>query len=153
MNKIALTVILASLALGASPFIADQTLVEKNQVLSMNMSAKVVQTNNTSAKSIKAGVNPGKNMDFGEISKDVNVTKFLDVETGGQRIAVTIETEGNITEKLDYKESQLVEGDKQVNVKFIPNELGYYDGHITVKTIVAKDSLGEKWLDIRSLFF
>lgn len=153
MNRIAIAVILLSVAVGASPFIADETLVEKNQVISMNMSATVVQANNSTAESIQAGVNPGKNMEFGEVPKDVEVTKFLEVSSGGGKIMLSIEAEGNITQHLTYKELQTIEGEERVDIKFTPSELGYYNGHLTVKTIVPKNSLGEKWLEIRPLFF
>ena len=154
MNKLAGTVILLSVFIGASPFIADELLIEQNQVLDMNMSATVVDSNNTTSKEeLSAGVDTGKNMNFGEVSKNVDVAKFLNVNAGNQTVGVSIWTEGNITDRLEYTESQIVEGDQTVEVKFVPEETGYYAGKIRVKTLVAKNSLGKRWLQIRSLFF
>lgn len=154
MNKLAGTVILVSVVLGASPFIADELLVEQNQVMDMNMSASVVSSNNTSTEQLRAGVDTGQNMDFGEVSADVDITKFLNINAGDQRVGVAIDTQGNITDRLEYRQSQVVEGDQQIEVKFVPGEeKAYYTGKIQVKTLTPQNSIGQKWLQIRSVFF
>jgi hypothetical protein len=150
MNKLALSIVAASIFLGASPFIADEFLLDEETQFQQNMSAIVV-SGEVSENGTRVGVNPGQNLDFGEIETGIKVTKFLEFESDRTQL-VRLDVEGNISEKINTTESQMVEGDTRLGLSFRSNETGYFTGETVLKTFAPNGGLGEAWLDLKTRF-
>lgn len=150
MNKLALSIVAVSIFVGASPFIADEVLLDEETQFEQNMSATVISEEVTS-NGTRVGVNPGQNLDFGEIETGIRVTKFLEFESDRTQL-VRLEVDGNITEKINTTESQMVEGDTRLGLSFQSNETGYFTGETNLKTFTPKGGPGETWLDLKTRF-
>lgn len=151
MNKLALSVVAVSIFVGASPFLADSFLLDTETHFTQNMSAQVISDEITD-NGTRVGVNPGENLDFGEIETGIRVTKFLNFDSDREQL-VRLEVEGNISEKVNTTESQMVEGDKRLGISFKSEETGYFTGETTLKTVTSEGRIGEIWLDLKTRFF
>lgn len=151
MNKLALSVVTVSVLVGASPFLADTFLLDTETHFRQNMSAEVVSDEITQ-NGTRVGVNPGQNLDFGEIETGIRVTKFLNFESDREQL-VRLEVEGNISDKINTTESRMVTGDTRLGISFKSNETGYFAGETALKTITSNGKLGETWLDLKTRFF
>lgn len=151
MNKLAISVIALSVFIGASPFIADSLLINEETHFNQNMTAQVISEDITS-NGTRVGVNPGENLDFGEIETGIRVTKFLEFASEREQL-VQIDIEGNISDKINTTETQKVEGDKRLGISFKSNETGYFTGEAALKTITWNGKIGELWLDLKTQYF
>jgi hypothetical protein len=152
MNKVALPVIVLSIALGVAPFVADQVLVNEEEQFSQNMTANVVSGEVTS-NGTQVGVNPGQNLDFGEIETGIRVTKYLNYDSGEERRVVTVNLGGNISDKINTTERKFIEGEERIPVAFMSNETGFYSGEFSLKTLTPEGRIGERWLELKSRFY
>lgn len=152
MNKIAVPIIVLSIGLGASPFLADHFFVDKEEQFSQNMTANVI-SGQIEENGTRVGVNPGSNLDFGDIETGIGITKYLNYNSTGAERLVRLETDGNISDNLNVAENQFVEGSAELSVAFMAEEPGFYSGNLTLKTLTPEGNLGETWLDIKSQFF
>lgn len=151
MNKIALSVLTLSIFLGASPFVTDALLLEQETQFRQNMTALAVSDEVTS-NGTRVGINPGQNLDFGEIETGIRVTKFLDFQSDRERL-VKLTVEGNISEKVNTTDAQIMEGEKRLGIAFKSDDSGYFTGEATLKTYTPNGRLGELWLDLKTRFF
>ncbi|MFT4892380.1 MAG: hypothetical protein ACI8Z7_000152 [Candidatus Nanohaloarchaea archaeon] len=145
MNKLAVGVIVLSLAVGASPFIADHFLV-KNQGFSFEANATAV--NNTANQTKRIGIVTNSNMRFGEVPVGMSVVKFMNVSMPKKGI-FEVNSVGNISEMLDYQESQYFEGNREIRIEFNGTRPGYYNGSVDIKTQVPLNDIGQRWLDTK----
>jgi hypothetical protein len=145
MNKLAVGIIVLSLALGASPFVADELLV-KNQGFSFEANATAI--NSTANQTQRIGIVTDSNMRFGEVPTGMSVVKFLNVSMPAKGI-FEINSQGNISEMLDYQESHYFEGNKEIKIEFNATEPGYYGGSVDIKTQVPMNDIGQRWLDTK----
>jgi hypothetical protein len=152
MNKVALPIIILSIALGAAPFAANEFLINEEEQFSQNMTADVV-AGEVNENGTQVGVNPGENLDFGEIETGIRVTKYLNYDSGGERRVVTINLGGNISEKVNTTERKFIEGEERIPVAFMSNETGFYSGEFSLKTLTPEGNLGERWLELKSRFY
>ena len=120
------------------------TLDESEQVFEMNASAV-----NASGEDLKnIGIVADQRLDFGRIPYQSTSTKFINISAPGYS-KVSLSADGNISDSVDYSKEQWFEGDKEISLTFNASEPGYYTGELAVKTALAKNSLGEQWLNIR----
>lgn len=139
----ALTVIVLSGLIGASPFILDYStvnLVESNYPATVDV---VENQNNTTL-----GVNADRDLDFGEIPEGVNATKFISVSVEHKSL-LNIDSEGNISDLLRYREKMYFQGQKEIPVEVRGMEVGKYEGNVTLKFQVPTNEVGKKWLDLK----
>ena len=148
-SKKALTVIgIIVVLLLAVPAVADRTLLEKNSI-SYDLSAEIVKRK----QNISVGVDAGNNMNFGKVPKQNNITKFINIsaKTGYK---IEIETEGNISEQLRYRDELLKDGGaSKIPVELIGNRIGNYTGSMKLTITTPKNMPGERWLKIRERLF
>lgn len=152
INKIALPVIILSISVGASPFLANEFLVEEEEQFSQEMSAKVI-SEEVVQNGTRVGVDPGTNLNFGEIETGIGVTKYLEYESSGENRLVSIELSGNLSEKINLTEKQFIDGKKDIPIAFKSEEPGFYSGELTLKTETPNGELGERWLEFKSRFY
>lgn len=147
--KLPLAIVSICVLIGLTPFIVENQFVESNE-FSMVANASVVDGNESG--NLTLGLNNGDNLDFGTLSKNVNVTKTLNI-SAADTTYMLISSKGNITDKLDYKDRHEFKGRKAVEMSFISDEAGYYMGDIVIKTNTPTNRVGEAWMEIKSVFW
>ena len=150
MNKLFIAVIGASVLLGISPLLLDEFTVNANENNFYSNLTVIDTDGNETNKTL--GISADRNLQFGMMIEDVNVTKTINL-TSNNTVLATLESEGNISKVLDYNNSYYFEGDQQIPVTARAGEPGYFEGSVNLKTRVPDNRLGEVWLDLKSSFY
>lgn len=148
--KKALTVIgIIIVLLLAVPAVANRTLLD-SQIINYNMSAEIVRRK----QNISVGVDAGKNMNFGKVPKQNNITKFINI-SAKDPYHIKVDTDGNITEQLRYRDELLKKegGSSSISVELIGNKVGNFTGNLKLTVTTPKYGPGERWLSIREKLF
>ena len=147
MDKTALTVIGISVLIGLSPFIVEETSVNKDEnVLYSNVTVVNEETVNGT---LGLGVTTVKKLDFGEMPTTVEYTRKLNVSAPAMTL-LTISVDGNISEIMKYERKHYFQGDREIELTLNSSRPGHYDGNVTVKTLTAENEIGERWLYVKS---
>lgn len=146
MNKLALSVIAVSALIGMSPFLVDQYTLNRFDA-SFEANGTALNTSGNFTKRI--GVITGNSLRFGRIPTGATSIKYLTINAS-KKALLMISAEGNISEALEYKEKLYFKGSKQTPVKFNASKPGYYTGTLEVKIQTARNSLGQRWLDLKA---
>jgi hypothetical protein len=101
---------------------------------------------------LEAGIAAGQGLSFGRFNSVFNKTKRLNLSAGSQTL-VSVDSEGNISEKLYYDDKHLFERDKQIMIEMAANESGYFEGSINLDIKTAQNKWGEKWLRLLYNYF
>lgn len=149
-NKVAGLIILGSLAVGASPFLADMLLLETT---TSRLGTNATVTGPGNADNISIGANPGALLAYGDIPSNVNATKTLSIETTGNAALVSVSVDGNISGQIEYERIHHFTGTRELELTLAPAAEGFYAGNVTVKTERARGRLGEGWLEAKRLFY
>jgi len=144
-KTLASIVIGASILIGLSPFLADKTLAQTS-TSTFNANATATGEGNSTER---LGVVTGSKLQFGKIPVGSASTKFV-VVNASQETDVSISSDGNISDSLEFKKSLKVQGSEEIPVTFNATESGFYTGSISLKTTRPKGSIGKKWLEIKS---
>lgn len=132
------------IAFGTAFTLETTTLSKDETTFDMNGTAI-----NASGEEVKdLGIVTDRNFNFGRLPYQSSSKKFLNISSPGYT-KLNLEARGNIADQLSYEEEMWFRGDKEVAVEFDPSEPGNYTGEVTVKTTLAKNSLGETWLNFR----
>lgn len=146
MNKIAVSVIAVSALIGLSPFLVDQYSLNTFDT-SFNANGTSINTSGNFTKRI--GVVTGNTLQFGSIPAGAASIKYLSINAS-QKALLLVSSTGNISDALTYPEKLYFEGSKQAPVRFNATEPGYYTGTVDVKIQTARNTLGQKWLDLKA---
>lgn len=153
MNKLALSVVTVSILIGASPFLADNLLLDEQKQFEAKLDAIVMDANVDERISYHPKPdNKSYTMRFGEMPAGTPVTRYFNYSSTGPQRIVEIEIRGNISEKMEYESSQIVRGVKHIPLRFESNETGYFEGNATLKTLTPKGRAGDLWLDLKSIY-
>ena len=147
MNRISLIsilIVILSGLVGASPFIIDQySLNFQNN--DFNTSAIII---NDTGNNTTLGLNSDANLNFGEIPQGSNATKFINMSSE-RRSVLKIESEGNITDYLEYEELMYFKGTKEIELEIKGREPGNYTGNLSLRFEIPKSQVGRYWLDLK----
>jgi len=123
----------------------DQTLVE-SQSFEFDTNATALENSYNNTK--KVGVVTEPNLRFGRLPAGMKSIKFFNISASRESILL-IESEGNISDKLEHGDKFYFKGKKEVQVGFNSTEPGFYSGTINVNTQSPKNRWGQKWLDLK----
>jgi len=112
----------------------------------VNYSTYVV-VNESQGENISAGLDTGSDLAFGEIMQGTNITKTLELSSEKLTLA-DVSSTGNISEGLRY-EDQLFVNDTEIEVKFVGDKVGRFEGEVWLNLKTAQNWWGEKWLELR----
>lgn len=144
----ATTIVLFSALAGATPLILDQTTTEYQK---STLISSIEVTNNTTVGNLSVGFNADSNMQFGRIPLESNMTKTINLSSE-KTVLLNAHVEGNISSVLEHEDKVLFEGNKQLPVKAVTKEPGYYNGTLVLDMQVAQSDIGRKWLEFKSNF-
>lgn len=139
----AISIVILSGLIGATPFILDETSV-KFQERSYNSSLEVLNE----TENISLGISSDRNLDYGYLPQGANSTKFVNISLK-KKTLLSIGTEGNISEVLEYRPRMYFQGDKKMELEAKGREPGNYCGNITLKFEIPENQVGSYWLDIK----
>lgn len=150
-NNTAAVVVVASLLLGASPFILNEALLEESSfVLPAEAEGVDLPENETNAS---VGAEASEELKFGSIPLEFNATKTITVDSPEAMTLASLSSTGNISEHLIYDTPQLFTGAREIEVTFAPQHEGNFTGNVTVKTETSDSGLGDRWLELKQHFY
>ncbi|MBC5793079.1 MAG: hypothetical protein H8Z69_03505 [Nanohaloarchaea archaeon] len=132
--------IITFLASAAVAITAESQIETQNK--QMNMSINVVESG---SENTSVGVNADPNLDFGRTQLGTNITKFVNLDTGGNTAYLNVDVTGNISDGLEYKKNMKLEGQEQLRLHYKSTETGNYTGQLGLKIKMPEGSLGEAW--------
>lgn len=153
MNKMAASIVAASIVIGATPALADNFLLEQQAQLESHLTAYTYDQQE--AGTVTYGAEPDGNfstMNFGDAPAGTPITRYFNFSINGAERMALVEVEGNISDKIDYESSQMVSGQGSIPLRFESNETGYFEGDATLTVIGSKGGAGELWLDLKTLY-
>lgn len=140
----AITIIFLSAIIGATPFIIEETSLDfYEETYETNVAILNDTGNNTSL-----GINSDQNLDFGHMPEGANSTKFVNVSTK-KRSLMNIQSEGNISNLLEYEERMHFKGYKKISIEAKGREPGNYTGNVSLNFQIPKNQAGSSWLDLK----
>lgn len=129
--------------IGVSPFILDNSTLDFHKE-KFNASVTVMDKDDN----ISLGINSDPKLDFGNIPQGSNSTKFLNISTG-KKSALTISSDGNISEFLEYHERMYFQGDKRIELEMKGKSPGNFTGNVSLKFEIPQNQVGKHWLDLK----
>lgn len=96
---------------------------------------------------VTAGIAAGHGLSFGKFNSVFNKTKSLNLSSRNTAL-VKVSSEGNISNKLNYREKHFFEGKTQIPIEMSVNESGYFNGTVKLDIKVARSKWGEGWLEL-----
>lgn len=148
MERLAPTIIalsiIAGLLLSGLPVLEDEVLRSQEIVLDANGTV----VNQTGESKQEVGIVADRRLRFGSIPVGAGSTKFLNLNSPGTSLLL-LRASGNISEHLEMESLMLLEGSREVSVRFNGTSPGYYEGELTIKTWTAKGEWGKRWLGVK----
>ncbi|MFB6076623.1 MAG: hypothetical protein ABEK12_00645 [Candidatus Nanohaloarchaea archaeon] len=149
-GRLILGIVLLLLVAGGAT--AVETFYTSTYTFTYNASATVDA--DTVANRTEVGVNPDPELHFGEVPRNANITKFIEV-SARERSLVTLSIEGNISRLVRTEGAKFFEGNRRIALEVYPRdgiETGYYSGTVTVTVQASKGTVGTRWLALKSRF-
>ena len=143
-NKIAGGVIILAFLIGLTPYLVENTLVETN-LQSFNASANVTEYTNQS----EAGILTERSLEFGRMTQGTGVAKFFNF-TAEEPILVEVSSKGNISDKLDYPRATHFRGQDRIEIHFLSDEPGYYEGQVQLEISTSGSPVGQRWMEAKA---
>lgn len=142
LSKIQVSTILICLAI-FSVLLFNYAAIDR-ETNEFEVTAESVEANDTGI-----GVVSDPELDYGKTPPGSTVRKKIEI--GSERnLMFKINSEGNVSHYLDYPEIEYLEGDDEVEVIYNSEDVGYYDGNLSLDVYTSNYSLGERWLKLRS---
>jgi hypothetical protein len=115
-----------------------------NQQEVFDLNATVVDPD-SSNETLEAGIDLGEGLTFGRFNALFNKTKSLNLSSNSLTL-VELESNGNISDRLNYEEEVLFEGNREIPIEMEGNRTGYFTGNLSLDIKTAENRWGEKWL-------
>lgn len=148
MEKLAPTVIVLSIIAGfllsGLPLLEDEVLRSNEIVLDAN--GTVVNQTGKAEKDL--GIVANRRLSFGSIPVGAGSTKFLNLDSQ-QTALLLLEPSGNISEHLEMENVILLNGSREVGVRFNGTSPGFYKGELDIKTWTPRNKWGKVWLGVK----
>lgn len=142
LSKIQLTVI-ASILVVMSILLFNYSAVDTEAEV-FEVTAETVEVNNSDI-----GVVTDPKLDYGKTPPGSTVRKNLGISSD-RTLMVKLNSDGNVSQYLDYPKIEYMEEGGEVEVVFQADEVGYYEGNLNVSVYTSDYSIGERWLKLRS---
>lgn len=139
-------VAVAAIFLGLSPFLLDETTVETR---TLTFEANGTALNTSGNQTIDLGVATGEGLSFGRIPVEGQSTKYFNI-AAGKKALLYLDAEGNISEQLDYEPQHFFQGEKEVDLVFDPENVGFYEGNVSININVPENEVGATWLALKA---
>ena len=146
-----LLAVLASLTILTGLAAATIQVIDQNQIERTKMSENVsfnITSENGTINETDFGINTGNHLEFGEMPKGANQTRFINMTTSHATIA-RARVEGNASDYLNYEKTLAYQGEKELEVELDAEDAGYYEGKFIVDFQAPKTMYALKWMDIK----
>lgn len=137
--------IIASIAIGASPFIVEKTSIE-TEAAEFHTNVTVLQSDQLNRTNL--GVNADPSMRFGRIAQGTNFTKWVQV-SARERSEVQVTSKGNITEIMSHERRFYFENSTRIPIQVKSGDPGYYEGRLRIEVRRPKNLAGKFWIEVR----
>jgi hypothetical protein len=99
---------------------------------------------------LTAGIDVG-NLSFGRVNPGTAVTRTINLNSSNLTL-VNIGSQGNISEVIDYKDKHLFTNRTPIHVRMKTQDIGFYEGNVSLDIKTGENEWGELWLKLLSRF-
>lgn len=145
----AVIILVVSVLIGASPFIIEETSVEKREQR-IDSSVTVIDNDDTNLTDL--GVNADPSLEFGEVVNGTGFTKWIQISVQ-DKSEVRLSSTGNITRLLEHEKRLYVNGSERMPVKVKSVSPGYYSGSLELVILSPTNRLGSLYIDARQKLY
>lgn len=131
---------------GLGLYYVDSQQVERESQ-QWNVSFTVVDVNET-ANQTDIGINAGQHLHFGEMPNGTNQRRFLGINSSHYNL-VLVDSEGNATQYLDFKDKFAFRGEKDITVEMQSEKPGYYEGVLKADMQAPRTRWALRWLEFK----
>ena len=150
VNRKYVITVLAFLVLAAAfgVFILESETLKRGE---SNFPMSASSINETGQDLQNIGISADSNLNFGEVPYKSSSTKYVNISSP-RYARIELDASGNISDHVKHRDQVWMRGDKEISIKFNSSSPGNYTGSLRVKTVLAKNSMGERWLKFRKEF-
>lgn len=142
LNKIQFLMIFFGLSV-LSVLLFNHSMVDR-ELNQFEVTAESVEANDTGI-----GVVTDPELDYGKTPPGSTVRKKIEIGSD-RNLMYKIDSEGNVSEYLEYPKIDYLEGSDEIEVTYSSEEVGFYKGSLAIRTYTSDYNIGERWLKLRS---